>query len=110
MRAVNDVRSNSPFSRDKAALLAAVLDRYGVRYRHTATGNQKVRCLNKSAHPGGDRNPSASVRLGAGLYNCFACGLSGDGYDIMLEIEGMKATQVNEALKPGVVKEESDWI
>ena len=104
------MRQPSIFNRDKAALLEAVLERYDVRFRPTVTGNQKVRCLNRDAHPNGDRNPSASVNLGRGLYHCFACGISGDGYDIMYEIEGAKAAQVNELLRPGVVKEESEWL
>lgn len=104
------MRRSSAFAGDKTALLEAVLDRYDVRFRPDHTGNQKVRCLDSTAHPNGDRNPSASVRLPVGLYNCFACGLSGDGYDLMLALEGMKAKDVNEALKPGAVKEESEWI
>ena len=100
----------SIFSRDKTALLEAILERYDVRFRSTVNGNQKVRCLNRAAHPNGDRNPSASVNLGRGLYHCFACGLSGDGYDILYELEGLKAAAVNELLRPGVVKEESEWL
>lgn len=104
------MRQSSVFSRDKTALLEAILERYDVRFRHTATGNQKVRCLNAAGHPNGDRNPSASISLGRGLYHCFACGLSGDGYDLMYELEGMKAQAVNAMLEPGQVKEESEWL
>ena len=98
------------FGRDKTALLEEVLERYAARYRPHHSGNQKLSCINQDAHPNGDRNPSASVNLNKGLYHCFACGLSGDGYDLMLELEGMKAKDVNATLRPGAVKEEPEWL
>ncbi len=91
----------SPFDTDKSRLLTAVLDRFGTRYRATHRGNQQVRCIDRQAHPGGDKHPSASANIGKGLYRCFACGLEGDGYALLMRLEGMGVLDVNRMLNLG---------
>jgi len=91
---------------DKSALLAETLDHFQVRYRRERTGWQKIRCPNVAAHGHADRNPSASIHLGAGKFHCFACGLRGDGFDLMLEIEGKMAKDVDFSTEK---KPESEW-
>ncbi len=100
------------FDIDKGELLIQVLDRHDVRYNRGRTGWQPVRCLNLAAHAHGDRTPSGSVNLVLGKYRCWACDLRGDGFDIMLEVEGLKAREALEALEmkttPG--QREETWI
>jgi hypothetical protein len=86
--------STSPFNADKPELLHKFLDRYGVRYNRNRIGWQPVSCVDSGAHPKGDRNPSASVNLTVGYYTCHACGLKGDTFSLMLELENMKAVDV----------------
>jgi len=101
---------HSIYNRDRTKLLEDVLERYGSRYRPSYKGNQKVRCIDSRAHPNGDRNPSASVNLGKGVYHCFACGLSGDGYSLLKALEGWDAKQVNEFMDSPRQVEESEWL
>ena len=96
----------SPFDTDKSGLLAAVLDRFGCHYRSAHRGNQQVRCIDHQAHPGGDKRPSASANLGKGLYRCFACGLEGDGYALMMRLESMGVLDVNRTLRIGEAKQQ----
>ena len=91
----------SPFDTDKGRLLQAVLDRYNAHYRAAHRGNQQVSCIDASAHPGGDKHPSASANIGKGLYRCFACGLEGDGYALMMRLESMGVLDVNRTLRVG---------
>ncbi len=100
----------NPFKVDKGVLMEAVLERHNVRCRGTHTGWQKVRCPG-DGHAHGDRNPSASVNLRIGRYVCFACDLRGDGFDLMLKLEDMKAPAVLGILT-GVTAEkvESEWL
>lgn len=100
----------NPFNVDKTDLLERVLERYGAQYNRTRNGWQKLSCINEAAHMHGDRNPSASVHLIEGKYRCFGCDIYGDGFDLMLLLEGVKADEVLAALemKPGKV--ESDWL
>jgi len=100
------------FDTDKPALIEAVLEYLGVRYRRERRGWQKVRCFGP-AHARGDRNPSASVSLSEGRYKCFACEMEGDGFDLMLKAEGLMAPEAMAALGmvPGTKKKEvEDWI
>ena len=104
----------SLFDTDKTDLLMFVLDRYDVRYKAGKVGWQKVRCLNDAMHKTGDKNPSASVHLGKGYYNCFACDMSGDGYQLLQELEGMTVKDVNSmtSLTPrkGQEDESEVWV
>ena len=97
---------------DKSELLMQVLDRHSVHYNRGRTGWQPVRCLNLTAHSHGDRTPSGSVNLVLGKYQCWACELRGDGFDIMLEVEGLKAKEALAALEmksePG--QREDTWL
>lgn len=87
--------SESLFERiDREEALRAVLDHLGARYKPHKMGWQKISCVNKDAHPNGDRNPSCSINLGIGRVKCHSCGLRGDWAGIMYEIEGMKADAV----------------
>ena len=100
----------SRFQVDKAELMERVLDRYAARANRNRTGWQKVSCINETAHTHGDRNPSASVNLTIGKYHCFACGLAGDGFDLLLELEQVKADKALQALdlKPG--ERDNGWL
>jgi hypothetical protein len=73
----------------KGELLHTYLEERGCRLRPSATGWQKVSCINDAGHPRGDRHPSASINLTKGRYHCFACGLSGDVYDIHCVLESV---------------------
>ena len=100
----------NPFKVDKGLLMEAVLERHDVRYRDTYTGWQKVRCPSDN-HAHGDRNPSASVNTAIGQYICFACDLKGDGFDLMLQLEDMKAPAVLGILTGmAPAKVESEWL
>ena len=99
---------------DKGALLRACLDHLGVDYRPGRSGRQQVKCPG-GMHVRGDQRPSASVDLIHGSFRCFGCGLSGDGYDILKELEGLDFHQVNELVKlePSKVEEKQEadkWL
>lgn len=87
----------SPFRCDKTELLRRVLNRYDVQLR-PRLGWQPVSCINRGWHARGDKNPSASAHLGYGRYTCHACGLHGDGFQLMLELENMQAKEVLKVL------------
>ena len=92
---------------EKEKALRFVLDEFGVRYREVR-GWQQVRCPDRDAHSHGDRNPSGSVNLGKGSYRCHACGLSGDGYDLLQKLMNMRAVDFD---GPGSARVEEDpWI
>ena len=74
---------------DKSELLQKVLDRYQARYNPSKNRWQQIRCINTPAHMHGDKNPSASVNMQLGEYVCHACGLRGDGYGLLMELEGV---------------------
>jgi DNA primase len=94
-----------PFGVDKTDLITRVVERYGARIRHRQ-GWQALRCIRPSHD---DRNPSASVNLATGQYLCHSCGLSGDGFDLMLELEGLKAKDATEALRLDRAVD-SEWL
>ena len=102
--------STSPFSANKQELLRSVLERYDVRFSRVRRGWQQISCLDSEAHPRGDRNPSASANLDVGYYTCHACGLKGDGFALMLHLEGMKAADVLAELKQERGKVEETWL
>lgn len=84
----------SLFSTDKSELIMWVMDHYGVRYRESKRGWQKVSCF---LHR--DRNPSASLNIGTGYYHCFSCQKAGDGYELLHDLEGWDVKKVNEVVK-----------
>ena len=98
---------------DKGELLRAVLDHYGVQYS-PRTGWQSVHCFNNLAHSQNDRHASASAHVTLGRYKCHACDLSGDGWDLMLTVEGMKIKEAAQVLGFTVngepPPEEETWI
>ena len=94
---------------DKTELMAAVFDHFGKVMPYRA-GWAAVNCISPDHS---DSHASASVNANKGRYNCHACGLSGDGFDVMLETEGMKASKVLVTL--GVAEgskkeEENEWL
>jgi len=95
------------FSNPQGAL-RHVLDAGAVHYRDIA-GWQSIRCVNREAHSHGDRTPSASVNLGMGRYNCHACGLHGDGYDVAMAVHGLSAIDLDKGMGNGK-REEPTWI
>ena len=96
---------------DKSELMEAVLDRYNVRFNPAKSGWQPIRCPNEAGHTHGDSNPSCSLHLGFGSVNCHGCGLKGDGYSVLIEVEGITFKQAAEQLGGvNVEEEQSDWI
>jgi hypothetical protein len=95
---------------DKAALLRSYLEERGARLS-SRSGWQKISCINKVAHPRGDRNPSASVNLTKGYYKCFGCDMAGDVYDLLMSEEGLTFKQAVTTLG-GVAPrvEEETWL
>lgn len=76
--------------------IAPVLDHYGQEYDAGRSGNQQVRCVFHE-----ERQPSASVNLDAGLFNCFACGIAGDAIELIKIREGVgfrEAKRIAESL------------
>lgn len=61
----------------KSDLLVSYLSERGLQVR-PQLGYQSVKC---PFHD--DRNPSASVNLTKGRFNCFTCEMSGDVYDLI---------------------------
>ena len=54
----------------------------GVTLPARATDNANVRCFaDPIAHRHGDRNPSCSVNLTTGAWNCHGCGAKGGAFD-----------------------------
>ena len=74
---------------DKSELIQKVLTRYGAKYNPTRNRWQPVKCIDTHAHSHGDSNPSASVNIQLGEYVCHACGLRGDGYGLLMKLEGV---------------------
>lgn len=99
---------SSLFDVDKTELLELVLERYGARFRPGHSGWQSIHCINADGHPAGDRNPSASINLVFGYYWCFACGIQGDGFDLMRELEGVEPRDVPDALGGDLVARERE--
>ena len=95
---------------DKAELLEKVLDRYGVDFIATRSGWQSVRCPNELGHARGDENPSARISLTHGMAKCMGCGLSGDGYNIIMAVEGLDFKAAVEALGSVSQREGSMWL
>ncbi len=93
---------------DKSELLMSVLDRYEVRYNPNRSGEQSISCPNKDVHP--DRNPSCSLNITKGVLFCQGCGLSGDAYNVMMEIEDINFKQATEQLGRPYVLIESDFL
>lgn len=85
----------STFDVDKSEYMAQFLRRHGmpVNWR---SGWYAVSCPNKNAHTHGDKNKSASVHMGAGVLNCHGCGVRGDAFDWMKEIENVDAKEVRD--------------
>lgn len=72
----------------KSDLLRTFLEQRGVRVPQRM-GWAKISCINSAGHLRGDRNPSASINLTTGRYNCFACGLAGSAYDLYMHENGV---------------------
>ena len=64
--------------------LGDVLDHYGVVFKPDKN-RQKLHC---PAHD--DSVASCSIVLDEGLYNCHACGSSGDSYSLIMAKEGVE--------------------
>lgn len=93
---------------DKGELLRKYLEGREARIP-SGFGWRKMRCINPEHQ---DRNPSASVNLQKGRYNCFACGLSGDVFDLAHTLDGLTYREASAILgfegTPSV--EEPTWI
>ena len=64
--------------------ITAVFDHYGIRILREGGGWTKCECPSLEHE---DMNPSASVNEDLGKWNCFSCGRTGDGLDIIMERE-----------------------
>jgi hypothetical protein len=101
---------STPIPVTKGELLSQFLEERGVRL-HSRYGWQKISCINDSAHPRGDRNPSASVNLTEGKYKCFACDMGGDVYDLLNVLEGLTYKQALTTLgSVAPLREEETWL
>jgi hypothetical protein len=94
---------------DKSELLVKALDRYGVMFSPTRSGWQSVRCPNELGHAKGDENPSARINLTVGMAKCLGCGLSGDGYNVIMAVEDIAFKAALEALGSVAQRKESMW-
>lgn len=100
----------SLFDTDKTALMEYVLERYAVSYNPGRMSVQKIQCIDP-AHE--DRNPSASLHLGEGWFKCHSCGLKGDGYNILRELEGWDVKRVNDAFGGEPISDgawDEEWV
>jgi hypothetical protein len=95
---------------DKSELLEKVLDRYGTQFNPGRAGWQSIHCPNELGHAKGDENPSARVNLTIGMARCLGCGLSGDGYNIIMAVEDIDFKAALEALGSIAQKQESMWL
>lgn len=96
----------------KPELLSLVID-YLDAYISPRGGWQSIHCVNAIAHSQNDKRASASINFDTGHYKCHACGLAGDGWDLMQQVYHMDFKQAAQALgienferKP----EEETWI
>ncbi len=99
----------SVFDTDKVSLLIDYLTDKGVHLNPSRT-RQQVSCFNKEYHRRGDRNPSASVDLVKGRYHCFACGISGDVFDLALTCDGIKPNQLVDDTDLPNPRKEDTWL
>lgn len=97
----------------KPELMERVFDHLGVRIT-PRMGWQSIHCVNKAAHSHEDRNKSASVNMTVGYYKCHGCGMKGDGWDVMREVEGLdfKQAAATLSIKGSIdtMPEEETWI
>ena len=66
---------------EKGELLRLVFEHYDLSYPN-GYGNRSIHC---PVHD--DRNASASVNTGTGLWTCYACDAGGDAYTLIMEKE-----------------------
>lgn len=95
---------------DKSELIEQVLDRYDIRFKGSYNGWQSIRCPNERGHVHGDKNPSARVNLTVGMFACMGCELKGDGYSLLMEIEGLTFLEAKEQLGSVYVPKEQDFL
>lgn len=98
--------SSNLFDVDKTELMRLVLDRYDTP-SPMRSGWSSIRCIHPD-HP--DRSKSAGVNLGRGKFRCHACGLAGDGFDIMQQIEGLGVKDVLGMFGLKGAEEETEWL
>ncbi len=67
--------------------------RLGVAAEIPDRDGQCVRCFWPNRHPNGDRNPSFNFHAGLTRYRCFACGVQGDGPDLVGQWLGLDAKE-----------------
>lgn len=95
---------------DKTELMMGTLDRYDIRYNPNRNAEQSIHCPNLNGHARGDKRPSCSLNLGKAVLFCQGCGLSGDAYSIVMQIEGIDFKEVTEQLGKPLVITESDFL
>lgn len=67
--------------RSDALDIASVIMYYGGERIPQGSGWRKMRCIH------GERNPSATINVEEGAFNCFSCGLRGDAITIIRKME-----------------------
>lgn len=87
-----------------------VLDRYGVKYFTGRSGWQSIRCPNTWGHARQDLTPSARANLTVGMFACMGCQLKGDGYSILMQIEGVGFPEAKTILGTVVDTAESEYL
>lgn len=95
---------------DKSDLIEKVLDQYGVRFRAERSGWQSIQCPNEMGHAHGDRNPSARLNMTLGLMRCLGCDLSGDGYNVIMHIEGVNFLKAKSILGGVEQRKDAEWL
>lgn len=61
-------------------------------------GHSNARCFNATAHPKGDRNPSLGLNTKTNRFKCFACGVTGDTIELVMQARGLDFKQASEWL------------
>jgi hypothetical protein len=75
----------------------------------TATLEASVRCFaDPDAHQHGDRNPSCSVNLQSGAWNCHGCGAHGGAYDAALSKGRTPRSAIDLMIHHGLTEQRKD--
>ena len=78
----------------------------GIELPQWSTENAMTRCaFDPDAHNRGDRDPSLSISLTSGAYNCHACGAKGGAYDAALALGHDPASAMQLLVRYGLAPE-----
>ena len=78
----------------------------GIELPQWSSENAMTRCaFDPDAHNRGDRDPSLSISLISGAYNCHACGAKGGAYDAALALGHDPASAMKLLVRYGLAPE-----